>query len=53
MQYFDGKTWDNDYGRKYGIRAIPTMWLVGRDGKVVDFSARAGLSEKIEEQLAE
>jgi thiol-disulfide isomerase/thioredoxin len=53
VQYFDGKTWDNDYGRKYGIRAIPTMWLVGRDGKVVDFSARMGLPEKIEKLLSE
>jgi thiol-disulfide isomerase/thioredoxin len=53
VQYFDGKTWDNDYGRKYGIRAIPTMWLVGRDGKVVDFSARMGLAEKVEKLLAE
>jgi thiol-disulfide isomerase/thioredoxin len=53
VQYFDGKTWDNDYGRKYGIRAIPTMWLVGRDGKVVDFSARMGLAEKVEKLLTE
>jgi thiol-disulfide isomerase/thioredoxin len=53
VQYFDGKTWDNDYGRKYGIRAIPTMWLVGRDGKVVDFSARMGLAEKVEKLLSE
>jgi thiol-disulfide isomerase/thioredoxin len=53
VQYFDGKTWDNDYGQKYGIRAIPTMWLVGRDGKVVDFSARMGLAEKVEKLLSD
>jgi thiol-disulfide isomerase/thioredoxin len=53
VQYFDGKTWDNDYGRKYRIRAIPTMWLVGRDGKVVDFSARMNLAEKVEKLLSE
>jgi thiol-disulfide isomerase/thioredoxin len=53
VQYFDGKTWDNDYGQRYGIRAIPTMWLVGRDGKVVDFSARMNLAEKVEKLLTE
>ena len=51
VQYFDGKTWDNEYGRKYGIRAIPTMWLIGRDGKVIDFSARMNLAEKVEKLL--
>ena len=47
-QYFDGKEWENQYGKKYGIHAIPTMWLVGRDGHVVDFVARADLPKKIE-----
>jgi thiol-disulfide isomerase/thioredoxin len=47
-QYFDGKGWENQYGKKYGIHAIPTMWLVGRDGHVVDFVARADLPKKIE-----
>jgi thiol-disulfide isomerase/thioredoxin len=53
VQFFDGKSWDNEYGRLYGIRAIPTMWLIGRDGKVVDFAARMNLSEKVEQLLEE
>ena len=52
-QYFDGKGWGNEYGRKYGINGIPTMWLVGKDGKVVDFEARQDLGAKIEKLLKE
>ncbi|HEY2827147.1 MAG TPA: TlpA disulfide reductase family protein [Pirellulales bacterium] len=47
VQFFDGKGWGNEYGQKYGIHAIPVMWLIGRDGKIVDFDARAGLPQKI------
>jgi thiol-disulfide isomerase/thioredoxin len=38
-QYFDGKAWDNDWGVHFGIRVIPTMWLVDKDGKIVDTEA--------------
>src|ERR1700712_1680286 len=27
-QYFDGKGWHNQFGEKFGIRSIPTMWLI-------------------------
>ena len=33
-QQFDGQGWNNPYAVKYGVRGIPEMWLVGRDGKV-------------------
>ncbi len=51
-QYFDGKAWDNDYGQKYGIQSIPTMWLVGKDGQVIDFHARDGLADKLSKLLS-
>src|SRR5262249_47541900 len=51
VQFFDGKGWENEYGQKYGIHAIPQMWLIGRDGKIVDFNARAGLPQKISKLL--
>lgn len=35
-QYADGKFWDNDWGIYFGIQQLPTMWLVDKDGKVVD-----------------
>lgn len=34
-QQFDGQGWNNPYAVKYGVRGIPEMWLVGRDGKVI------------------
>ena len=47
VQFFDGKAWDNVYIKKYGLPSIPQLWLVGRDGHVVDFNARVRLPEKI------
>jgi len=52
-QCFDGNGWENTYGLQYGISAIPTMWLVDREGKVVDLNARRNLREKIERLLEE
>jgi thiol-disulfide isomerase/thioredoxin len=51
VQFFDGKAWENKYAQLYGIQSIPAMWLVGRDGNVVDFNAREGLETKIEAQM--
>ncbi len=52
-QYFDGKNWDNKFGQKYAIQAIPEMWLVDRNGNVVDTNARTDLAGKVERLLAE
>jgi len=51
-QYFDGKGWENTYGQKYGITGIPAMWLVGKDGNLVDMEGRENLAEKVEKLLA-
>jgi thiol-disulfide isomerase/thioredoxin len=52
-QFFDGKGWENIFGQQYGIQSIPAMWLVDKKGNLVDLSARAGLTEKVEKLLAE
>jgi thiol-disulfide isomerase/thioredoxin len=52
-QYFDGKVWDNDYGKKYGINGIPAMWLVDKKGNLRDPEGRADLAGKVEKLLAE
>lgn len=52
-QYFDGKAWDNAIAAKYAIHAVPTLWLVGRDGKVVDQEARFDLEGKVTKLMAE
>ncbi|MDB6125631.1 MAG: Alkyl hydroperoxide reductase/ Thiol specific antioxidant/ Mal allergen [Pedosphaera sp.] len=52
-QYFDGKGWQNKYGQAFGIRGIPTMWLVDKKGNLRDVNARGGLEEKVTKLLAE
>lgn len=52
-QYFDGEGWNNAFGRKYGINAIPTMWLINKKGFVATFEGREDLASKVEKLLAE
>jgi thioredoxin-like negative regulator of GroEL len=52
-QYFDGKAWGNKFGMRFGIQAIPTMWLVDQNGNVVDTHARSDLAEKVGRLLGE
>lgn len=47
-QYFDGKWWKNDYAEKFGIKAIPAMFLLGKDGKIAATDARG---EKLEAEV--
>lgn len=52
-QFFDGKGWGNQYGRMFGIRGIPAMWLLDETGRVVDRAARGeSLGSKVERLLA-
>jgi peroxiredoxin len=37
---YDGKGWGAEVSRLYGIRAIPFMMLVGRDGKIAAVNVR-------------
>jgi len=52
-QYFDGEGWKNAFGLQYGINSIPTMWLVDKQGVLVDMNARNNLETKIEKLLAQ
>ncbi|MDB6015812.1 MAG: Alkyl hydroperoxide reductase/ Thiol specific antioxidant/ Mal allergen [Pedosphaera sp.] len=52
-QYFDGKGWENKYGKEFGIHGIPTMWLVDKQGNLCDVNARGALEEKVSKLLAE
>ncbi|MEQ1860152.1 MAG: TlpA disulfide reductase family protein [Chthoniobacteraceae bacterium] len=52
-QFFDGKGWKNAFGTRFGIRAIPTMWLVNKQGKLVSVNARADLAGQVGKLLAE
>ncbi len=49
-QYFDGKGWGNDFATRFGVRAIPELWLINQRGEVVatDISA-----DKLETKLVQ
>jgi alkyl hydroperoxide reductase subunit AhpC len=51
-QYFDGKGWKNSISTAHGIRSIPAMWLVDKQGNLADLNARPNLEGKVEELLA-
>jgi thiol-disulfide isomerase/thioredoxin len=44
-QYYDGTYWDNPFGKQYGIRAIPAMFLLDQEGRVVSTNARGSKLE--------
>lgn len=52
-QYFDGAGWENKISTQFGIRSIPSMWLVNKKGLVVSCDARQNLDASIAKLLAE
>jgi thiol-disulfide isomerase/thioredoxin len=50
-QYFDGKGWENDFATKYGVHAIPEMWLINQRGEVTSIDISVGKLEQGIEQL--
>lgn len=53
-QHFDGKGWKSDLATRFGIREIPSMWLLDRKGMVRATGAIGGALEmSVEELLAE
>jgi len=48
-QYFDE---DKTVSSRFGIEAIPTMWLIDKEGHVASVDAREDLSGKVEKLLA-
>jgi thiol-disulfide isomerase/thioredoxin len=53
-QYYDGRHWDNPFAKKYGIGAIPAMFLLDKAGRIVSTNARGpALERKVRELLAQ
>ena len=52
-QFFDGGGWQNAINKQFGIRAIPTMYLVDKNGILRDENARQNLVEKVRALLKE
>jgi thiol-disulfide isomerase/thioredoxin len=51
-QFFDGKGWKTSLAQEHGISSIPAMWLVDKQGNLVDQNARNDLEEKVKKYLA-
>ncbi|MEM7147199.1 MAG: TlpA disulfide reductase family protein [Verrucomicrobiota bacterium] len=50
-QYYDGKGWDNELGREYGVSSIPAVYLV-KNSEVIATGVRGpALEKKLEELL--
>jgi len=48
----EGRGWSNSLAQKYGVMGIPTVILIGTDGKVISLNARGPkLGELLAEQL--
>jgi thiol-disulfide isomerase/thioredoxin len=47
-QFFDGRGWDNEIAHRFGVTALPTTWLVNKEGMLVEVNPEADLAEKIE-----
>ncbi len=52
-QSYSGKFWQDPTARQYGVEGIPSMWVIGKDGKVFSDNARADLEGTLDKALAE
>jgi thiol-disulfide isomerase/thioredoxin len=52
IHHYDGRGWQNEIGQRFAIRAVPTVFLLNREGVVVDTNARGDrLDGLVREQL--
>jgi thiol-disulfide isomerase/thioredoxin len=50
-QYYQGKGWESEFSRSWGINAIPSMFVVDTDGKLFSVEARGKLEQIIPDLL--
>lgn len=50
---FDGKSWEGELVRSFGINALPTVWLLDRDGKLRSLNALEDTAEQVRQLLNE
>ncbi|HEU0208620.1 MAG TPA: TlpA disulfide reductase family protein [Candidatus Udaeobacter sp.] len=52
-QYFDGASWDNQIGREFAIRILPTMGLIDKNGILRSITTSDKVRTEIEKLLSE
>lgn len=50
---FDGKSWAGELVRSFGINALPTVWLLDKQGKLRSLNALEGTAEQVRQLLSE
>ena len=50
-QFFDGRGWESEIAHRFGVTALPTLWLVNKEGMLVEVNPEGDLAEKIERLL--
>ncbi|MDB6005718.1 MAG: hypothetical protein JWR15_2705 [Prosthecobacter sp.] len=50
-EHYDGKGWQNAFAVKFGINAIPAMWLIDQQGRVITKNARTDLAGQVAKLL--
>ncbi|MGB8166750.1 MAG: TlpA disulfide reductase family protein [Chthoniobacteraceae bacterium] len=50
---FDGKSWSGELVRSFGINALPTVWLLDKQGKLRSLNALEGTAEQARQLLNE
>jgi peroxiredoxin len=50
-EYFDGKGDQNDVARTMGVKQIPSVWVVGKDGRVIAVNPSGSLDALVEKAL--
>ena len=50
--YFDGSGWRTKLSTQFSIASIPAVWVVDRDGLLVDHDAREKLDRVVPQLLA-
>jgi thiol-disulfide isomerase/thioredoxin len=50
-QYYQGKFWDGDFSKSWGVNSIPCVFIVDTEGKLFSVEARGKLEKMIPELL--
>ncbi len=50
---FDGKSWAGELVRSFGINALPTVWLLDKQGRLRSLNALEGTADQVRQLLRE
>ncbi|MFB3890700.1 MAG: TlpA family protein disulfide reductase [Phycisphaerae bacterium] len=52
-QTYAGRFWDDPTAKRYGVDAIPSLWIIGKDGKVIVDGIEMQTLEELEKSFPE